>query len=116
MRFVDHFERNGLMDAGIGEYDIDPAVITRDAIIEPRKVVEAVDVALHADRAMTDPADSLIEQRLSPRGDVYQCAFLRETLRGCQPDAVAATGYHHDLVFETLCHHITFKQVEDCST
>ena len=109
MGFLDGFERDGVVHAGIGENDIDPAVVTLDARVERRQVGEVRHVALYADRAVTDLADRVIERSPSTPGDVHQCPFLSELLCGCQPDAVATAGNHDDLVFEPLRHHTVFR-------
>lgn len=54
MRFVDCIERNDLVNARIGEDDIDPLVVALDPFVKPHDVGRLGDVTLHADRPVAD--------------------------------------------------------------
>ena len=86
--------------AGVGEQDVDPPVFLLDRGVEPVEVRQLRDVALHADRAVADLRDRLVEFRLPASGDDHLGAFGREP-PGCgQADATVAAGDDRDFPFE----------------
>lgn len=64
MGLVDRLERHGVMHSGIGEHDVDLAVVAPHAFVQARQIGGNRAVALHADRcvAITAKGQRLLRQ------------------------------------------------------
>src|SRR6202007_1664746 len=85
-------ERGQGWDAGVGEQDVEVALLLLDGGKQPDEVREVLDVAWHAGDVLADLPDRFVELRLSAAGDEDVGAFGDEAPGRGPADAAVAPG------------------------
>src|SRR5882762_6010362 len=85
--------------AGVGEEDVDPALLLLDDRVEPVEVLELGDVALHARDVTADLLQRCAQLCLATTGDEDVRALTLQALRGREPDARGAARDHCHFAF-----------------
>src|SRR5262249_47474592 len=96
----DRAQGRQLRDAGVGEDDVEPALLPLDLGEEAIKVVEVRHVSLDAGHIASDLRDRRRRLGLTAPGDEDVGAFLHELLRRRETDAAVATRDECDFPFE----------------
>src|SRR5262245_18840408 len=93
-------ERGKLRDAGVGEDDVEPALLALDLGEEAIEVAEVRHVSPDAGHISSDLLDRRRRLRLTAPGDEDVGAFLHELLRRRETDAAVATRDECDFSFK----------------
>src|SRR5262249_8834559 len=96
----DRAQGRQLRDAGIGEDNVEPALLPLDPGEEAIEVAEVRHVSLDAGHIASDLRDRRRRRGLTAPGDEDVGAFLHELLRRRETDAAVATRDECDLAFE----------------
>src|SRR5262249_46384089 len=100
-------KRGDRQDAGVGEQDVEAALLPLHRGEQPVEVRKVRDVALHAGDVLADLCYRFIEFRLAASGDEDVGALGDEAPGGGQADAAVAPGDDRDFPFQFLRHGIT---------
>jgi hypothetical protein len=106
--FVNLPQRSELADAGVGEKDVEFALLLPDGLINLVDILQARDISLDAGCRLADLANRLIEFFLSASSDVYFGAALCQEFGRRQSDSTAAACHKGDFPVKLRVHIATF--------
>ena len=88
-------------DAGVGQENVDAALLGADPLEQAIEVVQLRDVALYGQDAAADLRRRAVQLRLAPAGDDHLRALRREPFGAGQADAAVGAGDDRDLALKS---------------
>jgi hypothetical protein len=110
--FGDLAERGIFCDPGIGEYDVEPALVVLDRREDAVEIVEPLDVALQGSDVLADVLGGCGQLRLAAPGYEDKSPFSDKSLRCRQPDPTATAGDESNLAIELVHGPLLFRVLQ----